>query len=164
SAALMGTGLILSVFVIPVLGRLAFAFARSDSQLEWLGGLAGDLKSNAQQALLSLVFLLDQALVAIDAIVRSIYRQGISRQKLLEWTSMRDASRAREDSVLRVPRLLLASALAVIIAAGVVVLSPEALVAAAPVLMFWVVAPWIALFISSVQPVAVAEPWGAAEV
>ncbi|HEU5073663.1 MAG TPA: hypothetical protein VFU02_05810, partial [Polyangiaceae bacterium] len=162
-SALVGTSIILSVFVIPVLGRLVFAFARSDSQLEWLGGLGGDLKSNAQQAFLSLVFLLDQALVSADAIARSLYRQLISRQNLLEWTSMRDASRAGAGSLLQVPRLLVASALAAALLVSVTLLARESLPVAAPFLALWLVSPWVAMRVSRSVPLTSAKAWGARE-
>lgn len=162
--ALVGTGVIAAVFIVPVVGRLLFALARTDSQIEWLGGLGGDLKTNAQQALLSAVFLLDQALVSIDAIGRAFYRQWISRQKLLEWTSMRDASRASEGSVLRVPRLLVAAALALLLGIFVVALDRGTAPFALPLLGLWILAPWVASFVSRVHPLAPAESWGAPEI
>lgn len=163
SAAWAGSLLLVSVFVVPVVGRLTFAFARAGSQLDWLGGLGGDLRSNSQQAFLSLVFLLDQALISADAIVRALYRQLVSRKGMLEWTSMRDATDQRSDSVRRVPRLLLASGLALATLLTVLVISPPVLLVAAPILLLWVGAPWIAVWVSRIEPRVAAEPWGPEE-
>jgi len=163
STALVGSLLLLGVFVVPVIGRLSFAFARADSQLDWLGGLGGDLKSNAQEALLSLTFLLDQALVSADAIVRANYRQFISRRGMLQWTSMRDAANRSENSVLRVPRMLCAAALAVCLLVALGLRSPHVLPLAAPVLLLWGLSPWIAVWVSRVEPAGAAQPWGEGE-
>ncbi|HXS18548.1 MAG TPA: protein ndvB, partial [Polyangiaceae bacterium] len=161
--ALVGSLLLLAVFVVPVVGRLVFAFARADSQLDWLGGLGGDLKTNAQQAFLSLTFLLDQALVSADAIVRANYRQFVSRRGMLEWTSMRDAARRSGNSVLRVPRLLAGSTLSLGILGAVGWCAPRAVVFAGPVLLLWASSPWVSVWVSRVQPSGVAQPWGAQE-
>jgi cyclic beta-1,2-glucan synthetase len=163
-SAWVGSLFLVAVFVVPVFGRMVFAFARSDSQLEWLGGLAGDLRSNAAQAFLSLVFLLDQALLSVDAIARALYRQFVSRRGMLEWTSMRDASNQSENSVLRVPRLLVAAAVALILALSVTLLAPDALLVSAPIIALWAVAPWVSVWINRVEPATVAEPWGPSEV
>ena len=163
ATALVGAAIILGVFVVPVLGRLVFAFARSDAQLEWLGGLGGDLKTNAQQSLLSLIFLLDQAIVSLDAIARALFRQLVSRQKLLEWTSMRDASQAGVNSVRSVPRLLAGSATSALLGLLVFFLAPDALAVALPFLVLWFCSPWISVYVSRVRPLTPSEPWGAAE-
>lgn len=162
-AAWVASLLLIAVFVVPVLGRLIFAFARAQSQLDWLGGLGGDLKSNAQQAFLSLVFLLDQALVSTDAVVRALYRQFVSRRHMLEWMSMRDASNRKDGGVLAVPRLLVASTLALLIGLSVVVFSSSAAAVALPFLALWMSCPWVADWVSRVEPETVAEPWGERE-
>lgn len=162
-SAAVGTLLLLSVFVVPVIGRLAFAFARSDSQLEWLGGLGGDLKSNTQQAVLSLTFLLDQALVSTDAVFRACYRQWISRRHMLDWASMRDASSRSQNSIFATPRILGAGALSVLLAAGILLLAPAALKFAGPILVLWALAPWVSVWVSRTQPQGVFEPWGEKE-
>jgi len=161
--AWVGSLLLTCVFVVPVVGRLIFAFVRSSSQIDWLGGLGGDLKSNSQQALLSLVFLLDQALVSVDAIVRTFYRQFVSHRRMMEWTSMRDAASQSDDSVLRVPRLLLAAGLALGLLLGIILVAPEALPAASPFLALWALSPWIAIHVSRIKKEVVSEPWGEEE-
>jgi len=161
--ALAGTLLLLSVFVAPVIGRLVFSFARSGAQLEWLGGLGGDLKSNAKQAALSLIFLLDQALVSLDAITVALYRQFIDRRRMLEWTSMRDAASRDQGSVLRVPRLLVAGLLSLLLGLAILYFSPSTMPIALPVLVMWASSPWVAVWISRIDPEVVAEPWGEVE-
>jgi cyclic beta-1,2-glucan synthetase len=161
--ACVSTLLLVSVFWVPVFGRLVFAFARADSQLDWLGGLGGDLKSNAKQAWLSLTFLLDQAFVSLDAIARALYRQFWSRRHLLEWVSMRDAASRAPSSVLRVPRLLGSAFLALGAIALLIATDAPAAPLALPVLSLWALAPWIAIWVSRIEPERAVEPWGEAE-
>ena len=161
--AIVGTLFLLGVFIVPVLGRVVFGFVRARSQLEWLGGLGGDLKTNSQQALLSIVFLLDQAFVSVDALARALYRQLVSRHKMLEWTSMRDAARAGEQSVLRVPRLLVGSAVALVLTGLLVRYRLDSVPVAGPFLFAWLVSPWVAKAVSRIRPLSRSEPWGEEE-
>ncbi|MCA1584268.1 MAG: glycosyl transferase [Acidobacteria bacterium] len=89
---------------------------------------------------LHLAFLLHDALLAIDAIVRSLARVFVTRQKLLEWETAAEAeARARPkgaaDRYLDWSPLV-SAALALVM----VVAAPESLPAAAPVLTFWMLA------------------------
>ena len=56
--------------------------------------LWGDFRTNTAQIALSFVFLPHQAWLMCDAIVRALYRQLISRRKLLEWVSAAEAERS----------------------------------------------------------------------
>lgn len=67
----------------------AGAFPRRAS-VSWRNHLAGfrlDIGLDLTRAALQLVFLPHQAFLACDAIARSLYRQIVTRKKMLEWTT-----------------------------------------------------------------------------
>ncbi len=51
------------------------------------------MRTNLLQASLRLVFTLDQAMIMVDAIGRTLYRLHVSREQLLEWTTTSQAER-----------------------------------------------------------------------
>src|SRR5207237_9875609 len=48
-------------------------------------GLAISLRATGGQVLLAVIFLVEQARVLLDAIVRTLVRLGLTRRNLLEW-------------------------------------------------------------------------------
>jgi len=77
---------------------LLFAAARPPRNQAWrpyYAALAHDGMRAFQQFGLSVVFLADQALLAVDAIVRTLVRVSLTRRRLLEWQT---ASRAEETA------------------------------------------------------------------
>jgi cyclic beta-1,2-glucan synthetase len=107
-------------------------------------GLYGDLRANAFAALVRGCFLLDGALLAGDAMVRTAWRLGVSRRDLLEWTSTHETERLTERP--HAPgeaRLWFGAALST---AGIVALAwaqPRSLVWLAAPLASWAVTPWL---------------------
>ncbi|HET6853243.1 MAG TPA: hypothetical protein VFH46_13140, partial [Pyrinomonadaceae bacterium] len=61
--------------------------------------LWGDFRTNTAQIALSFVFLPHQTWLMCDAIVRSLYRQLISRKKLLEWVTAAEAERSTQNDL-----------------------------------------------------------------
>ena len=137
----------------PLVGRLATALVRREKH-KWsapaLGALFGDLRTNAAVVALSLVFLVDQALLMVDAIVRTLYRLGVSGKNLLEWQTAASAERvfagARAGLALR--RLWLGPALATATAVSLLWFTPALLLLAAPFLVAWAAAPFVAAWVS----------------
>lgn len=108
------------------------------------------------QSLLTVVLLLDQARLAIDAVVRTLYRLEISRRKLLEWetaasTERRLGTALQDFAGIMWPTSLLAAGLAL----GVIWLDPASLPYAGPIVAVWFVSPAVAYWIS--QPKRRAE-------
>jgi len=114
-----------------------------------LRGARQSLPPTAGQALLAAVFLPTQAALALDAIIRTLYRLFVSRRRLLEWETAADAE-ARLGTGLRQsarsmwPAVVFAAVLGVVVAW----VSPIALWAAAPWLLAWLVSPVIAWWVS----------------
>jgi cyclic beta-1,2-glucan synthetase len=91
---------------------------------------------------LNLVFLPQQALLSVDAIVRSLVRRYITGKRLLEWET---AAQAEVGSTKRTPvdrYLMLTPVVAVVVAALIYFVNPDrmALWIAAPILLLWLLA------------------------
>ena len=112
---------------------------------------ARPLRNSAVRWLLFLAFVPVEALLALDAIARTLWRMYGTRRNLLEWTTAAGATRLVGEEVtlastLRntLPASLLAAALAVL----VFFVRPSALLYALPLLAVWVFAPEVAFLIS----------------
>lgn len=97
---------------------------------------------------LALVFLVSDAAIAVDACARTLWRLGVSRRHLLQWTTAAHQARlhAHRGSRGHVWRQMWPSPLFATLQAGLLVsTSPAALVTAMPLLLLWCLAPEIAL-------------------
>ncbi|MEO7148897.1 MAG: glucoamylase family protein, partial [Rhodanobacteraceae bacterium] len=91
-----------------------------------------------------------EAFLNLDAILRSAGRM-FTRRRLLEWTPMEDADRAAASGLSEFMQLMwVAPALAIVGFAVLLVKAPMALAAAAPLLVLWLLAPWLAWTVSRV--------------
>jgi cyclic beta-1,2-glucan synthetase len=91
------TGLLLAIVFLPFLLDLLAPVGRGLRQLPTLSDLgieARDLGRSFGRCLLALAFLPFEAWTAADAIVRTLYRLGVSRTGLLEWTTAAAVSRS----------------------------------------------------------------------
>ncbi|WP_168219320.1 GH36-type glycosyl hydrolase domain-containing protein [Limnoglobus roseus] len=115
-----------------------------------------DLGNTAGQGLLRIVFLLNEAVHAVDAIARTLYRLLISRRHLLEWESAAATDRRLGDDFRSFATAMRTnSVLALGLTALVAWFAPWSLIAAAPLLASWLLAPFVAYRVS--QPRAVRE-------
>jgi cyclic beta-1,2-glucan synthetase len=143
---------VLGMLLVPMCARLLLDLVRESSQPSgsFLGSLGGDLRTNACQLILGLVFTLDQAWVSLDAITRTLFRLA-SRRRLLEWTTMRQTAQA--GSSVRVQRRLWAESLACLgTALAIAAENRPALPFAAPLLIFWATAPLVSRWLASPLP------------
>ncbi len=103
------------------------------------------------QALFALACLPFEALMALDAIVRTTDRMLVTRRHLLEWNPSGDSNRGHEraDGLLASYRAMwIAPFVAVVTAVYVAASAPTALTVASPILFLWFAAPAIAWWIS----------------
>lgn len=130
-----------AMLLMPSCSNLLFAILFAPWKTRKLGAWALDTVVNFVKgvivAMLGIVFLLHQALLSIDAIVRSILRVFVTKRRLLEWETAAQAEvetrrKARVDMYLDwTPSITVALA-------GIVFLvRPAALPVAAPVLAAW---------------------------
>jgi VanZ family protein len=86
---------------------------------------------------LTIAFLAHQALLAMDAVVRTLVRRLITRQKLLQWETAAQAELAGDKRTTLDIYLNWTPALALVVFALVSLLRPRSLLAALPVLLLW---------------------------
>jgi cellobiose phosphorylase len=155
TVALAATTMVGGVLVTPLFGWLAMGLTRSrrDGSPSRLSTLGGQVKTNVLQAALRLVFTLDQAMITLDAIGRTLHRLFVSRQQLLEWTTTSQAERLISKGRSDIDgRMILGSALALATGALVGVAAPASLPLAAPLLGLWAAAPLLARWLSQPLP------------
>ncbi len=120
-------------------------------------GLPGNLWPTAGQALLSTVFLVDQSRLMLDAVVRTLIRLCITRRRLLEWETAASTERRLGTSFLTFCRSMWqAPALALSLVLAIMLIRPDALPAAMPLLAAWFISPAVAFWVG--RPRRPAEP------
>jgi cyclic beta-1,2-glucan synthetase len=144
---------------LPLLLLLAGSVTRMATGGSWLLrliDLRGSVGSTGGQALLAITFLAEQARQMIDAVVRTLYRLGVSHRQLLEWETAASAERRLGNGFLHFCAILWAGpVVAVGLGAAVALVHPAALPLAAPVLLAWLLSPGVAFVVS--RPLVVAE-------
>lgn len=129
-----------------VLATLTGASAMFKAQF-WKHVLS-DLAGSQSRVFLKLSFLLQQTMVEVDAVVRTLVRMKLTHKKLLEWETAADAERGAGpesivDTYLRCC-LPISGALGVLIYA----VNPRALPIALPFLILWGLSKWICAWLN----------------
>lgn len=139
---------LLGAFLLaPVVARVVLSLARKPSRsTSRFLGLGGDLARDAANLAVNLSTILDQALLAVDAISLALYRLFWSRELLLEWTAMRQSAATLRLWPSR--RMLFGAALSLAVLAGLGAVQPASMPFAVPVLTVWTFAPLIAQWLS----------------
>jgi len=106
------------------------------------------------QALLLLAVLPYEAALAVDAIVRTLFRMLVTRRNMLEWRTAADADRTAAEDLPSFSRGLLVCPLTAILLATLLLLAGQfgVFVTAAPWLTAWLLAPLVAWWISLPLP------------
>jgi cyclic beta-1,2-glucan synthetase len=112
------------------------------------------LKVSFFRWLLALAFLPYDALIAADAILRTLMRLAVTHRSMLRWTTSAQAARrlGEKDANLTWRRMAFSPLLAIILVILVALLRTTALAWAAPLLATWFLAPGIAVWISRPLP------------
>lgn len=146
----------LAVVFLPGLAGVLTDLVRKPAELPWprhLAAVGPAALRSAGQGGLALACLPYEALVSVDAILRTLWRLQLSGRRLLEWQpSAADAGAAQgsavDDLAHTVRRMWIAPMTAIATAAGLAIARPEALPAALAVLLAWLAAPGIVWWIS----------------
>ena len=129
---------------------------------DWRGRLRElviDLSRTLVQSLLALVFLPYKAELMLDAAARTLYRLCVSRRKLLEWETADAAERRFKDNPwLSVWEMKGGASLALL---SLFILPHASHLAAAPLLVAWILSPLVAYWISrpTVRAIKPLEPF-----
>jgi len=113
------------------------------------GNLSQDVLTLVTQFSLQFVFLPFQAVILLDAILRSVYRQGISHRYLLEWETAADTEKRLDVSYKTMVSTMWSALLFVLVASFAIHFSfPAKLGRFIPLAMVWLVSPWVAYQVS----------------
>lgn len=113
------------------------------------GAVRGVLRhflDHAGRWILAIVFLVQDAVLCADAILRTLWRLYVSHRRRLEWTTAAHvAHRFNGGSPAEAwRRLWVGPATAVLLGAAILIARPDALTTAAPLLALWIASPGIA--------------------
>ncbi|MCL4067382.1 glycosyl transferase [Pseudomonas sp. GX19020] len=151
-AALNATLLLLAALALPVVWPTILWVISRRSGLDPSSHLrqsAGDLGLAGLRVGLAATFLADTAWRMMDAILRSLWRTGVSRRYLLEWTTAAQASGRARPGLWSLSLFMAGGmGLGVILVTGAVTLAPAAAPLALPFAALWLCAPFIAFRIS----------------
>lgn len=150
-----GPLLVLTIILLPTVLSVIidiFRKPREASVALHLRGLGRSFARQFGQALLTFVFLPFDAFISLDAVLRTLVRLLFTRKRLLEWQTSGEAERtAHSGTVDFYKTMWISPFVSVVCCVLMSFLQPAQLPIAAPVLVLWLVAPWIAWRIS--QPI-----------
>ena len=145
------TAAALLIWCIPAFFGLFFALLRVPRRRKklcaWFMDTAGGIREAVLITLSSLVFLLHEALISVDAISRTVARVWVTKKKLLEWETAEEAEAASSRATVDVI-LTWTSWIALALTAAIALLRPSALLLGLPLLILWMAARTIAAWLS----------------
>ncbi|WP_446811330.1 GH36-type glycosyl hydrolase domain-containing protein [Methylomonas sp. 2BW1-5-20] len=145
-------GFVLTALAFPAVLAITAGFAaprRGISLATHLRGVGENVAWALCNSLVALTLLAQQAWLMTDAIVTTLIRLFITRRKLLKWVTALQAKAGAGHALKNLIRPLSHSSSVVFGAGALVVLfNPDAIVAAAPFLMLWWLAPVVARALS----------------
>jgi cyclic beta-1,2-glucan synthetase len=140
-------------------GDLIVFYPRGFSPANAFKAAWSDLRCDVQRSALALVVLPHQAQVMLDAIARALWRQYVTRRRMLEWVTAAEAELAAEASPLAyVRRMLPASIVASLLFVPAAVAHPSQLWLIVPAWLTWLPAPVVAWWMSQPLPRERPEP------
>jgi cyclic beta-1,2-glucan glucanotransferase len=137
--AMTWTCIVGGLLVLPGLFQFLFGLFRFLRLREWsvLNDTLSNLVTSFATVMLNFVFLAHQALVALDAIIRTIVRSTITRRSLLEWETATEAELGIKRRTPIDIYLDWMPILAVFLGTVVAFARPKAMPLAVPVLIVW---------------------------
>ncbi len=146
---------VLAILTLPGLLSALVALARKAQDLPWavhwrvVGGAGA---RHLGQVFLTIAVLPYDAYISLDAIIRTLWRVLVSRQRLLEWQTSSDSEQTRSaDLGGFYVTMWLGPLLAVAHGLWLAVMQPAHWPFAVPLVAAWLAAPWLAWWIS--QPI-----------
>jgi cyclic beta-1,2-glucan synthetase len=154
--ALLWATFILIVIAFPVYLHVTTGLLTHPKGIPWgshFSSVWGEVRTNTAQIAMSFVLLPYQAYLMCDAIVRTLYRQLVSRKKLLEWVSAAEAERSvRYDVASFISWMLPAELLALAAVGLTITFKPSALSFMGVLAAIWILSPLIAVWASKPRP------------
>jgi len=142
----------LGIVLIPAVCVTLSCSLRKSPDIGWLAHLqsAGyGFGKGILQTSLTVAMLPYEAMVSLDAILRTCVRMAWTHEKMLEWKTSSDAEREVQSGLASAYRLMwIGPTLAILVAMTLMAFRPESIMPAAMVLSLWVLGPLIAWRIS----------------
>jgi hypothetical protein len=132
----------LAMLLMPTYSQFVFSLLHIHRGMNWRGfwrERANELVSGHLHVFVMLVFLPHQALVMMDAIVRTLIRMAFTHEKLLQWETAAESELGAKKSLVE-SYLELTPVLSLAIGLFLALLRPKALLVAAPILGVWLLA------------------------
>ncbi len=129
-----------ALLLIPSYMQVLLTLARQWNSMHKGGALAqglSDFVTSQVNVLIYLAFLPHQALITLDAIIRTVFRLTVTHRNLLEWET---AAQAEMDNHRKAPvdrYLDFTPVLTLSIGIALAIFRPEALAVASPILLLW---------------------------
>ncbi|AQQ72550.1 Cellobiose phosphorylase [Limihaloglobus sulfuriphilus] len=161
----LGPLLVIGIIILPGLLSALADFLRKPKELPWtihVRTVAGSFVRQLCQVILILVFLPYEALLSLDAIIRTIFRLTVTHKNLLQWQVSSELE--RKDSLsLRgfYVRMWIEPVIAAAMGLFLTFIQPSWLYTALPLFLLWTAAPLIAWWIS--RPIKTHKPELSAE-
>lgn len=157
--ALPGSAWLWTALAVAAPGAYLVGEIHSIVTAEYRGGYFGDFVTRLGGRLgrwfLIIAFLVSDTLMSLDAIFRTLWRMMVSGRHLLEWrsaayvsASMKDASNRSSTWSMMWP----STAFAAVLGLDLALYDKDALLPAAPILLLWMIAPEIAIWIGRPRP------------
>jgi hypothetical protein len=126
---------------VPALCQLAFEVSNAmvAGRLAIVADAFNSFLNASIANVLTITFLAHQALLSLDAVVRTMVRRLITRQRLLQWETAAEAELAGDKPTTLNVYLSWTPALVLVIFALLWVVNPKSILAALPVLMLWAI-------------------------
>ena len=150
---------VLGIVLVPSLLTALLNGLRKPGDLRWRTHLTAVVRAaghGLSQAVFTLVCLPYEAYFSLDAMVRTLWRLGISRRHLLEWTSSGDLERRGQGLAAFYRTMWIAPAIALLTGAVLAARGPASLLVPTPILLLWLAAPLVAWWMS--RPLGRREP------
>jgi cyclic beta-1,2-glucan synthetase len=145
-------GVVLTALAMPVFMAIGAVFSlprRGISLLTHVRSLTNNVLWALANSLVELTLLAQHTWLMVDAIGCTLIRLLITRQKLLKWVTALQAKSLSDNALKNLIQPLSRSSLMVVGAAGVVLIfNPVAISNAAPFLLLWLLAPFVARLLS----------------
>jgi len=142
---------LLSIVLIPAIMTALPNLLRKPGDVVWSTHLVAALRAvvrQGMQAVFTLVCLPYEGFYSLEAMLRTLWRLGISHQGLLEWTSSGDLDHQGRGVASFYRRMWIGPALAAFTAMGLTLVDPARFWVAGPILVLWLASPAIAWWLS----------------
>jgi hypothetical protein len=158
--SVIGFGVVMGIIALPGLLAALVNAVHKPQALPWALHLRGAASTSGRllgQIVLTLAFLAYDAFISLDAISKTLVRLLITHKRLLEWQTSSDSERTkRADLADFYTSMWVAPGIGLATGIGLLIRQPALLLHVLPLLLVWVMAPWIAWWIS--RPIEPAPP------